>query len=604
MTDVEHSKELVQRELAQILASPGFARNARMSQFLRVLVERHLDGRDEELKESLIAVEVFGRKPDYDPKLDSIVRTEAARLRARLVEYYAAEGQSAPVVIEVPKGGYVPSFVFAGATPAAPPPAAPMPPAASVRPNRVGLMAALAGVIIIVVAGAGWWYAERPRAPIPIAVLPLVNLSDDPANEFFVDGLTAEIIRNLSIIDGLAVRSRTSSFALKGDTGNVHEKGRQLAVDYLVEASAVRDGEQLRVDVHLIRVRDDYVLWSRRFDKKLTDVFAIQDEISLQIVNNLRLHLGRGRRHYEWNVPAYTAYLEAQGQSIGPARRETIQKYEQAIALDPSLAPAYASLSTQYAIWSAQFPGDHSAGDLEQMRSTAQRAVDLDPLLPEAYDALGLSQARDGEWGTAEQSFRRAIELDPNRAETRVHFANWLLDAIGRNEEQLEQFRAAAVADPLSSEVRFGLGWTLVALGRYDEAESHCARVPDTNTLKPQCLARIRLAQGKAEEAVQILRASAAAHFNPQTNGFLGYALARSGRREEAAQLAENTTYPNEQALIYAGLGDKDRTLDALDRMSVRGPQRVGRYLNNPEFALLRDDPRLPALRKKVGLPQ
>jgi TolB-like protein/Flp pilus assembly protein TadD len=603
MTDVEHSRELVQRELAQILASPGFARNARMSQFLRVLVERHLDGRDEELKESLIAVEVFGRKPDYDPKLDSIVRTEAARLRARLVEYYAAESRNSPVVIEVPKGGYVPSFVFPETTPAAPMPAIPIPAVTRVPPSRHALLATLTGVMIVV-AGVVLWYVERPRPPISIAVLPLVNQSEDASNDYFVDGLTDEIIRNLSTIDGLAVRSRTSSFALKGDTGNVQQKGRELNVDYLVEGSAVREGEQLRVDAHLIRVRDDHVLWSNRFDKKLIDVFAIQDEISIQIVNNLRVHLGRGRRHYEWNVPAYTAYLEAQGQSIGPARHDTIQKYEQAIALDPSLAPAYAGLSTQYAIWSAQFPGDHSAGDLEQMRSTAQRAVDLDPLLPEAYDALGLSQARDGEWGTAEQSFRRAIELDPNRAETRIHFANWLLDVIGRNEEQLEQFRAAVVADPLSSEVRFGLGWTLVALGRYDEAETYCTRVPDTHTLKPQCLARIRLGQGKVEEAVQILRASAAAHFNPQTNGFLGYALARSGRREEAVQLAQNTTYPNEQALIYAGLGDKDRTLDALDRMSVRGPQRVGRYLNNPEFALLRDDPRLPALRKKVGLPQ
>ena len=149
------------------------------------------------------------------------------------------------------------------------------------------------------------------RAPISIAVLPLENTSHDPANDYFADGLTDELIRNLSIIDGLAVRSRTSSFGLKDKPRNIHDAGRQLQADYILEGSVLRAGQRLRIDVQLVRVRDDFPMWSGRFDRELTDVFAIQDEIALGIVNNLRLKLGGGRRRYETSLEAYDLYLRA-----------------------------------------------------------------------------------------------------------------------------------------------------------------------------------------------------------------------------------------------------------------------------------------------------
>src|SRR5205085_11682134 len=130
----------------------------------------------------------------------------------------------------------------------------------------------------------------------PIAVLPLDSLSSNPSTQYFADGLTDEIIRNLSVIEGLMVRSRTSAFALKGRTRDIHDAARQLEADYLLEGSVLRDGDQLRIDVQLIRATDDVAVWSARFDRPSTDIFAIQDEISLGIVNNLRLRLGRGRR--------------------------------------------------------------------------------------------------------------------------------------------------------------------------------------------------------------------------------------------------------------------------------------------------------------------
>jgi len=210
MAPCECPAEAVRKELERVLASKGFARNERLSRFLRMVIERHLEGRDGDLKESVIGIEVFGRQPGFDPKQDSTVRSEAARLRGRLAEYYAGEGSGDAVIIELPKGGYTPAFRPSGVVERGKP--------RSWWPWLGGSLAAFA------VAAAAWWWVQHKNAPVPIAVLPLTNLSQDPANDYFTDGLTDEIIRNLSIIDGLAVRSQTSSFVFKGKPRNVREQ--------------------------------------------------------------------------------------------------------------------------------------------------------------------------------------------------------------------------------------------------------------------------------------------------------------------------------------------------------------------------------------------
>ncbi|MCI0348834.1 MAG: hypothetical protein L0Z53_05355, partial [Acidobacteriales bacterium] len=294
---VESQTEAVQRELDRILASSGFARNERLCRFLRFIVERHLEGRDQELKEPVIAVEVFGRRPDYNPKLDPIVRTEAGRLRGRLSEYYVGEGRGDALVIEVPKGGYIPAFRQPATV------AATGDELSKGRSSRFWITLAVAGLAVAMV-GVSWWRLTRESPPVVIAVLPLENLSHDPAEDYFADGLTDEIINNLSAIEGLAVRSRTSSFALKGTSLNVREVAKQLEAEFILEGSVLRAGEQLRINAQLIRVRDDFALWSGKFDRQLTDIFAIQEEISRGITNGLRLKLGGGRRRYETSIEA------------------------------------------------------------------------------------------------------------------------------------------------------------------------------------------------------------------------------------------------------------------------------------------------------------
>ena len=369
------------------------------------------------------------------------------------------EGKTDALVIELPKGGYVPTFRRIEKGPAA-------------IPIRALWLAAALGCIALIVATAAWWRFAHAVAPIPIAVLPLINLSQDPSNDYLADGLTDEIIRNLSIIDGLAVRSQTSSFMLKGTPRNIREAGKQLEADYILEGSVLRSGQQLRINAQLVRARDDFAVWSARYDRELSDVIAIQDEISRGIVNSLRLKLGRGRRRYEINSEVYDSYLHARALSVERGLRgqnDSIAPLEEVVAKDPSFAPAYADLAAAYAARSGEFQFNISR-EMSKMRAAADKAIQLDPLLAQAHYALGMINARDAQWGQSEKSFRRAIELEPNRSDTRRDFALFFLLPLGKIEEALSQLRAAEKSDPLSSVVHYDLAYVLNSANRYDEA--------------------------------------------------------------------------------------------------------------------------------------
>ena len=399
------------------------------------------------------------------------------------------------------------------------------------------------------------------------------------------------------------MRSQTSSFAFKGKQPSAREAGKQFAADYILEGTVLRVGQQLRITAQLVRVRDDFPMWSGRYDRELTDVFAIQDEISRGIVNSLRLKLGRGRRRYETSTEAYDLYLRASALEIEHGIvgiDESVGPFEQVIAKDPSFAPAYAGLARAYA-WRSGRPEFDVPEEMTKMRLAAEKAIQLDPLSADAYDTLGVVYSRQAQWEQAEKSFRRALELEPNRSLTRNHLAMYLLLPLGRVDEAVEQGRLAERSDPLASHVQAFLAYMLISAHRFDEAATHCAKVSTGEKVLGQCVGRIRLGQGKVEEAIQFFTASP----DPRDpSGYLGYALGRAGRRVEAEKLAAGTTEPTAQALTFAGLGDKERTLEALDRMTVFGPVRVGRSLTWPELDLIRGDPRLQAIRKKVGLPE
>ncbi len=240
------------------------------------------------------------------------------------------------------------------------------------------------------------------------------------------------------------------------------------------------------------------------------------------------------------------------------------------------------------------------AEEVAKARVAAEKAIQLDPLSADAHAAMGILHARQAQWQQSEKSFRRALELEPDPL-TRQHFAMYLLLPLGRIDEAIEQGRLAEKSDPLASYVHAFTAYMLIAGHRFDEAAAPCAKVsPSEKTILGQCLGRIMLGRGRIQEAIRFFST------HPDlidVGALLGHSLGRAGRRDEAEKLAA-AAGPFEQALIFAGLGDKERTLEALDRMTVLGPVRVGRDLYFPEFDLVRSDPRVKAIRQKVGLPE
>ncbi len=601
--------QAVRQELEHLLSSAGFSRNDRQSQFLRFLVERHLEGRDNELKESVIGVEVFRRDPGYDPKLDAVVRTEAVRLRARLDKYYATEGSADPLIIELPKGGYKPVF---RARPT-------LEREGHTRSTRTWWVAAALGAVVVAASGATWWSARTSEGAITVAVLPIENLDRDPASDYFADGLTDEIIRNLSVIDGLTVRSRTSSFALKGKSLNVGEAGKQLGADYLVEGSAQHAGDQLRVNVALIRVGDDYRLWSERFDRKLTDVFAIQDDISRGIVNSLRLKLSPGRRRYEANLEAYDLYLRArqimasfptQGRPIAlPA----IEYFEQAIAKDANYALAYAGMADAFLAIERNMGSASPLGreGVARTRAAAERAVELDPMLSEAHSAMASVRAREYAWPEAERGFRRALELNPNNALAHMELGASVLVVQERFAEGLDEVRRAVRLDPLSPYVNTEFGRALLFSGQYDEAIDQFRKaiaLEPTRNRPYALLARTLSLQGKHAEALAVRddavkRGAQLAAFNAE----YPCVLARLGRRDEVLavvqrQLNAPGAGTRGVAQIYACLGDAERTLEYLEKALAANEPILPEIVQSPDLAWMRPNPRFAALRKELNL--
>jgi TolB-like protein/cytochrome c-type biogenesis protein CcmH/NrfG len=476
--------------------------------------------------------------------------------------------------------------------------------------RRAGISVAVASVLIVLASlvFVPRWF--RPETPT-IAVMPFQNLSADPDGEYFVDGLTDEIIRNLSVIDGLDVRSRTSSFVFKGKPRNLRDIAQQLRASLVVEGSVLRSDGRLRINAQLIRAADDVPIWSRSFDRELKEVFAIQDEISRSIVNELRLTLGRGQRRYNTNLEAYELYLRARarGAPIDPVQGKiAADLFQQVIDKDPSFAPAYAGLADAWAAMSINRVSAAIRPDdaLAAMKPAAERALQLDPLLAEAHAAMGVVLARDRKWADAEAAFHRAAELNGNLSSIRMNFVMSTLWPQGKVDQSVSQLRVALRRDPLSVEVQALLAYVLVSAGLYEESIEigrrivpSAAAANDGRNHSRQVLARALFQHGERAEAIQRLE-----QLGSGSHNFRGYAYAVTGRHAEARALAaQRQDFPASLVIIYAGLGDTDRAFESLERMAAEKDPRVGIYLTYPELALLRKDSRMHALRQKLGLP-
>jgi adenylate cyclase len=583
-------------QVNRIEASPGFARNARLAGFLRFIVERKLHGRTDELKEIVIGVEVFGRKADYDPRNDPVVRMEAAKLRARLSEYYAGPGKDDPVRIEVPKGGYVPQW----------------------DERRMMFKARLKWFIVAALtlgfasAGIAVWHGRISGYKPSIAVLPFLNLGTESDNEYFSDGVTEEVMQLLSTIEGLEVISRTSSFALRDSRLGAPEIGAKLNATLLLEGTVRKFGNHLRMTAQLIRASDGRSLWSNTYDREMHDVFVVQEEIAGSIVNALRLKIGGAHTRYSDNLEAYELYLRSRYAFEHRQGRSALQYSEQAVAKDANYALAHASAADAFLMLEMNhmmpYVEAHSGA-----RRAAERAREIDPMLSEAHAALAGIALREYAWQEAEREFHRAIELNPNNAEARIELGWSLLLPLDRFDEAAREVRRAVDLDPLSWRTNYLAGFALFLMGLPRQAERYSEKAVALDPSRPEpymVIARASSTDGRHTEAIDIARK---AHLRAPEGGAswtLACVSARAGQHDEAVRLLNwnletgRTPVPNRRLLLlYACLGDKERAFEYLGKMYDEHEPALPVYLLFPEVAWMRSDPRFAAFRQKVGLP-
>ena len=353
----------------------------------------------------------------------------------------------------------------------------------------------------------------NPTGQPVIAVLPFENLSAVRDNDYLADGLTDEIIRNLAVIQGLQVRSRTSSFAFKNGPRNLREVGEQLGANLVVEGSVSRSGNRLRVDAQLVQVAGDVPLWAERFDRELNDIFAIQSDISRAIVSKLRLTLGTGQRRYNVNIDTYILYLKARalvGRRGEQNARTAAELFQQVIKSDPAFARRTRAWRTR--MGSCPTQPSRPALSRPRFRSCSRqpiKALQLDEFLAEGHAAMGFIYSRQHDWENAQKSYRRAIELNPSLTQTYTNFWGTTLLPLERLDEAERLLEEAVRTDPLSSAVHDHLGFMKLVAGRFDEAIDHFTRayVLDPNlAFLDQHLVRALTFAGRFSEALSYRR--------------------------------------------------------------------------------------------------
>ena len=467
-------------------------------------------------------------------------------------------------------------------------------------------------------ASAGAVSAVDARA---IAVLPFVNASADPDNEYFSDGITEELLTALTKVEGLHVASRTSVFALKGAREDVRTLGARLNVSAVLEGSVRRAGNRLRITAQLTSVGDGRTLWSERYDRELADVFAIQDEIAGTIVDTLRATLLQDLGdpvpvRYTANLKAYHLYLKGRyswNRRTPSAIVEGIRYFEAAIAEDAGYALAYTGLADSYAL-QIDYRGSPVKEGLERARAEAQRALALDETLAEAHTSLAwVVFIYDWDWPLADRHFRRALELNPRYSVARQWYA-WFQVAMGQTELALAEGRRAIALDPASVSIRRSVGWLHYYARQPDQALEHLRRALAMNPTAEENHRLLGLAYLQArqwDEAAAAFRESLTVSDSPALAlaGLAAVAAGRGRTDEASAGLADlearaRASYVSPVAfvMVHAALGQADQAFDWLERTYE---ERRGwlAYLNvEPMLDPLRGDPRFRRLAERMRL--
>ena len=565
----------IQQHVARITASSGFSNSERLRELLRYTVTEALGGRRASLKEAVLGVAVFGRAPGYDSDANSIVRVEFARLRKKLEQYYASEGAREGWRIVFPKGSYAPEFVQTES-------------AASV----------FAGSVV---------------------VLPFTCLGSDPDDEYFADGLTDELITALTRVPGLKVVARTSSFTFKGRADDIRGIGATLQVDTAIEGSVRRQQDLLRIHVQLVNVRDGCHLWAAKYERHLTCVFQLQEEIAGAIVAALKMELPRQRAASPRTASpeAHALYLKGRfwWHRWNPeALRKAATFFQQAIESDPAYAGAYSGFAD--CLYLQGYYGYGRPREvMPRAKACACKALEIDPLLCEAHCSLALLE-NSWEWNSRQCGiqFRRCLELNPNYSMAIAKYATSYLCFLGRFDEAADWLSRALVLDPLSPIVHADLAITSAFRGFDERFEQEAARVLEMDP----AMVKVYWYQmksrgvrknwsGAADAAECALR-----HMpeDPLTLGFAAAAYAGLGNTARAAELrgkleflAEIRYVPFATLALAHDIAGGEQAFFQLMEQAIAEREPMTRGLRCiRRFTTFASDSRYDVLLEKVGL--
>jgi TolB-like protein/Flp pilus assembly protein TadD len=494
--------------------------------------------------------------------------------------------------------------------------------------SHVRWAAVVIGLLLLgAIVGGAFLFLRRPASAIvekSIAVLPLVNSTGDPANEYFSDGMSEEFISSLSRLQELKVIGRTSSFQFKGKTDDSKTVGEKLGVYYLLEGSVRKSADRVRIAVALIKSGDGANVWSETYDRELKDIFAVQSEIAGAVARQLKVallgnngqaaQLATTSTPSNQNVEAYNALLQGNfyyNRNTAEDLRKAIGYYEEAIRLDPRYALAYAMVSRaalDLTTTFAAFATKEREEAMSRARASAKSALTLDPNLAEAHSAQGaVLRNIDFNFTAAEAEYRHALELAPQNPAAMSNLA-YLVSLLGRLDEGVALAQRAIALDPLRIGSHLNLALALTALGRYDEAEAALRKIIELQPQSAQnyqCLATIQILRGNSGAAVKLAK--------QETDPFWRiYALALSefanGNRAEADAalkkiIEEHADDAGSQiAQVYALRKEPDKMFEWLEHGWATHDGGVTEVLVDPFLRAYKDDPRFIAFAQKIGV--
>jgi serine/threonine-protein kinase len=583
--------EEIGAQVERVLANRLFLRSHRLCRFLRFSVEQTLAGKSARLKEQIIGVEVFDRKADYDPRIDPIVRVEARRLRAKLKAYYNSPGRGDPIMIVLPKGAYLPFFKMRAAAQEA----AAAPAAHALAANGSGKKS--------------------------IVVLPFANLLQGTDDDYFSDGLTEELIHLLTRVPNLRVVAWATASQLRGRERDLAGIRQQLHVGTLLRGSVRRTEGRVRVTAQLIDSESGDYLWSETYDRRLENVFAIQEEMARAIVQALQLKLTvQSVAEAPRRAPNLACYnLCLQGRFHGNKRTsdglyKSVERFEEAILADESCAEAYAGLADAYSLL-ADYGLMNPAEAVPKARAAAERALELDPQSAEANVSLAFVRSLfEWRWEEAEALYRTAIAVNPGSSRARHWYGLDYLALLGRCQEALAEVRMAHDVDPLSMIIREGLGYVHMLCGDYSKALAIYRELADMDPSfykGHSSMGRVLSLMGEYELAIEALeRARELGGELPSILGALGEVLARAGRRAQALGVLQELEAMSETrwvpascfAILHLGLGDRAAALTYLEAATDARELAVTALRVHPLYDPLRGEPRFERLLERIGL--